>query len=78
MRTILVLYKTEYCPACKAMKQYLDELGIRYFELDASNFEDIHVVPILRLYRDGKLVDQFEGFARRQLHRWLRSYGLLL
>jgi glutaredoxin len=39
-RPSIILYTQPYCPACRRIKEFLDNLGVTYTELDVSEDYD--------------------------------------
>lgn len=66
------VYSTITCPYCHALMDWLDELDIKYEEVDASDMSDISVVPVTEI-NDERIV----GFDRPAIKRALKNAGLL-
>ena len=67
-----VIYSTDDCYYCDALKDWLDEIGVEYDEIDAAAMDDIAVVPEVHI---GEEV--FVGFARRKILKSLRAHGII-
>ena len=65
---MIKVYSTATCPYCHALMDWLDDLGVEYEEIDATNMEDIHVVPVTEI--DGKRI---EGFDRPAIKKALKK-----
>lgn len=55
---IIKVYTTTTCPYCHALMDWLEQKGIEYQEVDASNLPDIDVVPVTEI--DGKRIVGFD------------------
>ncbi len=55
---IIKVYTTTTCPYCHALMDWLEQEGIAYQEIDASNLPDIDVVPVTEI--DGKRIVGFD------------------
>ena len=40
-----IIYTTPDCPYCHDLKDWLDSLGVPYDEIDASDMNDVEIVP---------------------------------
>ncbi len=72
MKSQIKVYSTLTCPYCHALMDWLDELGIKYEEVDATNMPDIEVVPVTEI-NNNRIV----GFDRPAIKRALKDAGLL-
>lgn len=43
---MIKVYSTTTCPYCHALMDWLDQQGVEYEEIDASNMPDIQAVPV--------------------------------
>ncbi len=62
------IYTTPTCAYCHALMDWLDELGVEYEELDATNEPDIAAVPVT-IIGDKKIV----GFDRPAIKKALKN-----
>ncbi len=66
MATVLFLYTSESCNACKAMKSALKSLGLEYMEIRLRNGmilpPDVRSVPTLTIEKDGKRTTVCSGW----------------
>lgn len=65
---IIKVYTTTTCPYCHALMDWLDQEGIAYQEIDASNLPDISVVPVTEI-NDKRII----GFKRKEIKDALAS-----
>ncbi len=65
---MIKIYTTPTCAYCHALMDWLDEKGIEYQEIDASNDDSIAVVPVT-VIGDEKIV----GFDRPAIKRALKK-----
>lgn len=65
---MIKIYTTPTCVYCHALMDWLDEKGIEYEEVDASEMDDIAVVPVT-VIGDEKIV----GFDRPAIKRALKN-----
>ena len=65
---MIKIYTTPTCVYCHALMDWLDEKGIKYEEVDASEMDDIAVVPVT-VIGDEKIV----GFDRPAIKRALKN-----
>lgn len=56
------------CPYCHALMDWLDDLGVEYEEVDATDNPDITVVPVTEI-GDEKIV----GFDRPAIKKALKK-----
>ncbi|MDO4526779.1 MAG: glutaredoxin family protein [Candidatus Saccharibacteria bacterium] len=62
------IYTTETCAYCHALMDWLDNLGVEYQEVDATNDPEIQTVPVT-LIGDERIV----GFDRPAIKRALKN-----
>ena len=67
-----IVYSTPDCHYCHALKDWLEDIGVPYEEIDASDLGNIPVVPETHIGDD-----TFIGFERRKILKSLKSHGLL-
>lgn len=65
---MIKIYTTPTCVYCHALMNWLDEKGIEYEEIDASEMDDIAVVPVTVINGE-KIV----GFDRPAIKRALKN-----
>lgn len=46
---MMKVYSTTTCPYCHALMDWLDQQGVEYEEIDASNMPDIQAVPVTEI-----------------------------
>ncbi len=46
---MIKVYTTTTCPYCHALMDWLEQQGIKYEEIDASNIPDITAVPVTEI-----------------------------
>ena len=69
---MIKVYSTITCPYCHALMDWLDELGVKYEEIDATNMQDIEVVPVTEIKNE-----RIVGFDRPAIKRALKNAGIL-
>ena len=69
---MIKVYSTATCPYCHALMDWLDDLGVEYEEVDATNIEGITAVPVTEI--EGTRI---EGFDRPAIKKVLKKTGLL-
>jgi len=69
MNQKIIVYSTTTCPYCHALMDWLDQQGIKYQEVDASNMPNIHVVPVTVIGDD-----VIEGFDRPAIKKAIRKF----
>ena len=62
------VYTTKTCVYCHALMDWLEQQGIEYQEIDASNSPDITAVPVTEI-GDQRIV----GFDRSAIKRALKN-----
>lgn len=65
---MIKVYTTQTCPYCHALMDWLDEQGVKYEEVDASNMPNITVVPVTEI--NGQMI---VGFDRPALKKALKD-----
>ena len=65
---MIKVYTTPACAYCHALMDWLDELGVKYQELDATKEKDIHTVPVTEI--DGRRI---VGFDRPAIKKAIKS-----
>lgn len=66
------VYSTMTCPYCHALMDWLDELGVKYEEVDASGREDIAAVPVTEIAGQ-----RIIGFDRPAIKKALKAEKLI-
>lgn len=69
---MIKIYTTPTCMYCHALMSWLDELGVKYQEMDATKEEGINVVPVTVIGDE-----RIEGFDRPAVKKALKKAGLL-
>lgn len=70
MNTIKV-YSTSTCPYCHALMDWLEDQGIAFEEVDATNLTNIDVVPVTEIGEE-----RIVGFDRPAIKKALQKYGI--
>lgn len=65
---MIKVYTTQTCPYCHALMDWLDEQGVKYEEIDASNMPNITAVPVTEI--NGQMI---VGFDRPALKKALKD-----
>lgn len=65
---MIKVYTTTTCPYCHALMDWLDQKGVEYEEVDASNMSDINLVPVTEINGE-----RIEGFDRPAIKRALEN-----
>lgn len=65
---MIKVYTTPTCAYCHALMDWLDEMGIKYKEMDATKEKDISAVPVTEI--NGKRI---VGFDRPAIKKALRN-----
>ena len=63
---MIKVYSTATCPYCHALMDWLDDLGVEYEEVDATNMPDITAVPVTEINGE-----RIVGFDRPAIKRAL-------
>ena len=66
------VYSTMTCPYCHALMDWLDELGVKYEEVDASGREDVTAVPVTEIAGQ-----RIIGFDRPAIKKALKAENLI-
>ena len=69
---MIKIYTTPTCVYCHALMDWLDDLGVEYKEIDATEDDSIDVVPVTEI-GDEKIV----GFDRPAVKRALKKLKLI-
>ena len=69
---MIKVYSTITCPYCHALMDWLDDLGVEYEEVDATNMQGIEVVPVTEIKNE-----RIVGFDRPAIKRALKNAGIL-
>lgn len=65
------VYSTETCPYCHALMDWLDQQGVSYEEINASDLPDIDVVPVTEI--NGQKIVGFDRPAIKQTLKELKK-----
>jgi len=65
---MIKIYTTPTCAYCHALMDWLDEMGVKYKEVDATTRDDIATVPVTEI---GK--EYIVGFDRPAIKRALKK-----
>lgn len=65
---MIKVYTTQTCPYCHALMDWLEEQGVKYEEVDASNMSDITAVPVTEI--NGQRI---VGFDRPAIKKALKD-----
>ena len=65
---MIKIYTTPTCIYCHALMEWLDEMGVEYEELDATQYPDIAAVPVTEINGE-----RIIGFDRPAIKRALRK-----
>ena len=65
---MIKVYTTPTCVYCHALMDWLDEMGVKYKEVDASTRDDISAVPVTEI--NGETI---VGFDRPAIKKALRN-----
>lgn len=63
---MIKVYTTQTCPYCHALMDWLDQQGVKYEEVDASNMPGIQAVPVTEINGE-----RIVGFDRPALKKAL-------
>lgn len=67
---MIKVYTTSTCAYCHALMDWLDDLGVKYIEVDATKHPEITTVPVTEIDRK-KIV----GFDRPAIKKALEAMG---
>ena len=65
---MIKVYSTATCPYCHALMDWLDSMGVKYEEVDATGMEDISVVPVTEINGE-----RIVGFYRPAIKKALKE-----
>lgn len=65
---MIKVYSTQTCPYCHALMDWLDQQGIKYTEVDATNMPDITAVPVTEINGE-----RIVGFDRPAIKKALEN-----
>ena len=65
---MIKVYSTATCPYCHALMDWLDGMGVEYEEVDATDMEDIDVVPVTEINGE-----RIVGFDRPAIKKALKN-----
>lgn len=65
---MIKIYTTPTCAYCHALMDWLDDLGVKYQEIDATKCPNITTVPVTEI--DGKKI---VGFDRPAIKKALKN-----
>ncbi len=65
---MIKIYTTPTCAYCHALMDWLDDLDVKYQEVDATKYPDITTVPVTEI--DGKKI---VGFDRPAIKKALKN-----
>lgn len=69
---MIKVYSTLTCPYCHALMDWLDDLGVKYEEVDATEYDDIATVPVTEIAGE-----RIIGFDRPAIKKALKKNKLL-
>lgn len=69
---MIKIYTTPTCVYCHALMDWLDEMGVKYQEVDATKYPEITTVPVTEI-GDEKIV----GFDRPAIKKALKNQEML-
>jgi thioredoxin 1 len=75
-KPVAVLFSSETCPACQAVKPIYVEAAedlkekAEFYEMDVSSSEtwrhyDIHAVPVILIFREGRIKERLDLLPRK-------------
>ncbi len=67
---MIKVYTTPTCAYCHVLMDWLDDMGVKYAEVDATKYPEITSVPVTEI--DG---EKIVGFDRPAIKRALRRLG---
>lgn len=65
---MIKVYTTPTCAYCHALMDWLDEMGVKYKEMDATKEKDIDAVPVTEINGE-----RIVGFDRPAIKKALRN-----
>ena len=65
---MIKVYTTSTCAYCHALMDWLDDLGVKYEEVDATKYSEISTVPVTEI-NNKKIV----GFDRPAIKKALKE-----
>lgn len=65
---MIKVYTTPTCVYCHALMNWLDDLGVKYIEVDATKYPEINTVPVTEIGEE-KIV----GFDRPAIKKALKN-----
>lgn len=65
---MIKVYSTDTCPYCHALMDWLEQQGVEYEEIDASNMPDITAVPVTEINGE-----RIVGFDRPAIKKALQQ-----
>lgn len=65
---MIKVYTTSTCAYCHALMDWLDDLGVKYEEVDATKYSEISTVPVTEI-NNKKIV----GFDRPAIKKALKA-----
>lgn len=69
---MITVFTTPTCVYCHALMEWLDEMGVKYKEADASKVPGISAVPVTQIGEE-----TIVGFDRPAIKKTLKKQGLL-
>lgn len=69
---MIKIYTTPTCVYCHALMDWLDEMGVKYQEVDATKYPEITTVPVTEIGNE-KIV----GFDRPAIKKALKNQEML-
>ena len=70
-KEVVKVYSTDWCPYCHVLMDWLDEIGVKYEEINAEGL-DLQAVPVTKI-GDIEIV----GFDRPAIKKALKEAELL-
>ena len=65
---MIKIYTTSTCVYCHALMDWLDDMGVKYVEVDATKHPEINTVPVTEI--DGRKI---VGFDRPAIKKALKN-----
>lgn len=87
-KATIVKFYTNWCPPCKSIKQFFEELSFQYSDLQflavdidsfriLAGYNGVHAMPTFCFYKDGtKTSDNILGAKRDELARVIHFYSM--